>query len=168
MHSIHLKLALAGGLLIAIPAAAQTYGDSMKPQTKSQTFTATLTGAHEVPAVNAMGRGTVKFVVKTDSTITYQVSLNGVPDVTGAHIHLGAAGASGAPVATLIQGADPGGKMSGTITTKDLKGTTMTQLIAAMKAGGAYVNVHTKSHPDGAVRGEIEPGASSTMSQVTH
>jgi hypothetical protein len=171
MHSIHLKLAATSGLLIAAFAtlgAAQTYGDSSKPLSKPQSFSATLSGAHEVPAVNSIGAGMAKFVVKNDSTIWYEITLKGVPDVTGAHIHLGADGASGDPVATLTKGADPGGKISGTITPKDLNGTTMTQLITAMKSGGAYVNVHTKTHPDGEVRGEIQPGASSTMSQVTH
>jgi len=169
MHAIHLKLALVSGLLIAIPAAAQTYGDSTKPQSKPQTFSAMLVGTHEVPAVNTVGTGMAKFTVKNDSVIMFEMSLKGVPDVTGAHIHLGADGASGAPVATLMKGADPGGKVSGMITPKDLQdGTTMAQLIAAMKSGGAYVNVHTKTHPDGEVRGEIQPGASSTMSEATH
>jgi hypothetical protein len=168
MHSIHLKLALASSFLIALPVAAQTYGDSSKPQSKPQTFSAMLSGAHEVPAVNSIGTGMAKFVVKNDSTIMYEITLKGVPDVTGAHIHLGAAGATGDPVATLTTGADPGGKISGTITPKDLHGgTTMSQLIAAMKSDGAYVNVHTKTHPDGEVRGEIQAGAPTTMSQVT-
>lgn len=170
MHSIHLKLALAGGLLITLATlgAAQTYGDSAKPQSKPQAFSAMLSGAHEVPAVNAIGTGMAKFVVKNDSTITYDITLKGVPDVTAAHIHLGAEGASGAPVATLTKGGDPGGKISGTISPKDLHGATMPQLITAMKSGGAYVNVHTKTHPDGEVRGQIQAGASATMSQATH
>ncbi|HEX4560512.1 MAG TPA: CHRD domain-containing protein [Gemmatimonadales bacterium] len=166
MHSLHLKLALAGGLLIALPAVAQTYGDSAKPQTKAQTFSATLTGTHEVPPVNTIGTGMARFTVKNDSTIVFDLSLKGVPDVTGAHIHLGADGTAGEAVATLIPGAAPGGKLSGTISPKELRGTTMSQLIAALKSGGAYVNVHTKTHPDGEVRGEIMPGASSTVSQV--
>jgi hypothetical protein len=168
MHAMHLKLALTGGLLIAIPAAAQTYGDSMKPASKPQTFSATLTGAHEVPQVNTIGTGMAKFTVKNDSTIVFDLSLKGIPGVTGAHIHLGGPGTAGEAVATLVQGADPGGKMTGTITPKDLHGTTMSQLIAAMKSGGAYVNVHTKTHPDGEVRGEIDPTASSTVSSLTH
>jgi len=172
MHSNHLKLALTSGLLIAafaVPGAnAQSYSDSSKPHAKPQTFSATLTGTHEVPPVNSIGTGMAKFMVKDDSTIVFDVSLKGVPDVTGAHIHLGADGAAGADVATLIQGADPGGKITGIITSRDLHGTTMSQLIAAMKSGGAYVNVHTKTHPDGEVRGEIMPGGSSTVSQITH
>ena len=159
MHAIHLKLALAGGLLIALPAAAQT---------KSQAFSATLTGTHEVPQVNTIGTGMATFTVKNDSTVVFDLTLKGVPDVTGAHIHLGADGAAGEAVATLLQGADPGGKVSGVITPNDLHGTTMSQLIAAMRSGGAYVNVHTKTHPDGEVRGEIEPGAAKTVSQMIH
>lgn len=171
MHSIKLKLAVTGGLLIATLAtlgAAQTYGDSSKPHSKPQTFSAMLSGAHEVPAVNSMGTGMAKFVVKNDSTITYDITLKGVPDVTAAHIHLGAEGASGAPVATLTKGAHPRERMRGTISPKDLHGATMAQLIVAMKSGGAYVNVHTKTHPDGEVRGQIQTGASATMSQATH
>lgn len=171
MHSIHSKLALTGGFLIAAiaaPGAAQTYGDSMKPQTKIQTFSATLTGTHEVPQVNTIGTGMAKFTVKNDSTIVFDITLKGVPGVTGAHIHLGADGAAGEAVATLITGADPRGKVSGMIRPADLHGTTMSQLITALKSGGAYVNVHTKTHPDGEVRGEIMPGASSTVSQLTH
>lgn len=170
MHSIHLKLTLAGGLLITLATlgAAQAYGDSSKPSSKPETFSAMLSGAHEVPAVNSLGTGMAKFVVKNDSTITYDITLKGVPGVTAAHIHLGAAGASGAPVATLTKGAAPGEKITGTILPKDLHGATMSQLIAAMKSGGAYVNVHTKTHPDGEVRGQIQAGASAMMSRLTH
>lgn len=168
LHSLHTTLALAGGLAIAFPLAAQTYGDSTKPQSRPQTFSATLSGTKEVPQVNTIGSGTARFTVKNDSTITFDVSLQGVPQVTGAHIHLGAPGAAGAAVATLMKGSAPGGRISGTITPKDLHGATMLQLIDAMKSGGAYVNVHTTTHPDGEVRGEIQPAESSTLGAVMH
>ena len=118
MHTIHPKLALACGLLIATPVAAQTYGDSAKPQSKSPTFSATLSGTHEVPQVNTIGTGMAKFTVKNDSIIVFALTLTGVPDVTGAHIHLGGSDAAGEPVATLLKGADPGGKVSGMISPK--------------------------------------------------
>jgi len=51
---------------------------------------------------------------------------------------------------------------------QDLHGTTMSQLIAAMKSGGAYVNVHTTTHPDGEIRGDIQSATSSTLGAVTH
>lgn len=164
MHAVHATLALTGGLLAVIPLAAQNAGTSMKPQEKAETFTATLTGASEVPAVNTTGSGTVRFTVRNDSTIAFEVTLTGVPDVTAAHIHLGKAGANGSPVVTLLKGAEPGGMAHGTITPKDLHGTTMSQLLAAMKSGGAYVNVHTKAHPGGELRGEIEAAVSTGMS----
>ena len=168
MHSLSRTIAFAGGLVIALPLAAQTYGDSMKSPSKPETFSATLSGTKEVPQVNTIGSGTARFTVKNDSTIVYEVSLQGVPHVTGAHIHLGPPGAAGEAVATLVRGGDPGGKFSGTITTKDLHGATMSQLMAAMKSGSAYVNVHTTTHPDGEVRGEIQPAESSTLGAVTH
>jgi hypothetical protein len=170
MHSLHATLILTGGLLAAATLAAQGYGDSSKPQSKPETFAATLTGTKEVPAVNTIGMGTARFTVKNDSMIAFDISLKAVPHVTGAHIHLGAPGTAGEPVATLMAGGDPGGggKISGILTPKDLHGVTMSQLIAAMKSGGAYVNVHTTTHADGEVRGEIQPASSSTVSQVTH
>jgi hypothetical protein len=168
MHSLHTTLAVAGGLVIALPLTGQAYGDSTKPQSKPETYSATLSGAKEVPQVNTIGSGTVRFTVKNDSTIVFDLSLTGVPHVTGAHIHLGTPGTVGDPVATLVKGGDPGGKARGTITTRDLHGATMSQLIAAMKSGGAYVNVHTTMHPDGEVRGEIQPAESSTLGAVTH
>ena len=168
MHLLSTTLALAGGLAIALPLTGQTYGDSTKPQSKPATFSATLSGAKEVPQVNTIGSGTARFTVKNDSTIVFDLSLTAVPHVTGAHIHLGAPGAAGEAVVTLIKGGEPGGKAAGMITPKDLHGTTMSQLIAAMKAGGAYVNVHTTTHPDGEVRGEIQPAESATLGATTH
>jgi len=168
MHSLRSTIVLAGGLAVALPLAAQTYGDSTKPQSRPETFSATLSGMKEVPEVNTIGSGIARFTVKNDSTIRFEMSLQGVPHVTGAHIHLGSPGAAGEAVVTLIKGSDPGGKVTGTITSKDLHGTTMSQLIAAMKSGGAYVNVHTTTHPDGEIRGDIQSATSSTLGAVMH
>lgn len=169
MHVLHSTLILAGALMVALPAGAQTYGgDSMKPKDKAQTFVATLSGTKEVPAVNTIGSGTAKFTVH-DSTISYELTVQGMVGVTAAHIHLGGVGTSGAPVATLYHGKGGSGQIAhGVLSAKNLKGTTMAALIAAMQSGDAYVNVHTTAHPGGEIRGEIEPSPSSTVSQVTH
>jgi hypothetical protein len=37
-----------------------------------------------------------------------------------------------------------------------MKGKTLDDLLEQMRAGNTYVNVHTKAHPGGEIRGQIE------------
>ena len=68
-------------------------------------------------------------------------------------------------MAGLFAGPKKEGKFSGllakgTITDKDLigplAGKTVADLVAMIKDGGAYVNVHTDKYPDGEIRGQIK------------
>ena len=51
----------------------------------------------------------------------------------------------------------------GNITDSDLtgpmQGKTLSDLISAINSGDTYTNVHTPSHPDGEIRGQIESGS---------
>ena len=99
-------------------------------------------------------------------------------NVVAAHIHLGSAGINGPVVAFLYDaaGVPPGGGRTngvlaeGTITAANLinglAGHPLSDLIAAMESGGAYVNVHTNDgvaptntgpgdFPGGEIRGQI-------------
>ncbi|HEU4792696.1 MAG TPA: CHRD domain-containing protein, partial [Nitrolancea sp.] len=86
-------------------------------------------------------------------------------DVMMAHIHLGKSGQSGPHVATLFHAMSPvtvsGNLASGTITSaqleEDLAGHSLADLLTKMAAGDTYVNVHTKSHMDGEIRGQVKP-----------
>jgi len=68
--------------------------------------------------------------------------------VTASHIHQGAPGTSGPPVLTLEAPVDGG--------SADCyeAGETLVNAIAA-DPGGYYMNIHTESHPGGAVRGQL-------------
>jgi hypothetical protein len=136
-----------------------------------------LAGAEEVPARPTRARGTAIFHLDDDgSTLSYQLIVANIENVVQSHIHIGAAGTNG-PVGVFLYGlvAEGGGRVDGvlaqgTITAADfigpLAGLTMDDLIAAMQAGNAYVNVHTNDgipptntgpgdFPGGEIRGQI-------------
>ncbi|HVC00468.1 MAG TPA: CHRD domain-containing protein, partial [Candidatus Dormibacteraeota bacterium] len=88
-------------------------------------------------------------------------------EVTMAHIHMAAAGKNG-PVAVWLYptksypvktGKFSGLLARGTITAAQLggplKGQTIADLVKEIRDGDAYVNVHTKAHPGGEIRGQI-------------
>ena len=123
-------------------------------------FVAHLTGASEVPARETPAVGEVKFQLSPDGTqLEYRLISSNVTNVFVSHIHLGAADVAG-PVTVFLFGpvAAGGGRSDGvlahgTITVDDLTGPLaghpFSDLIAAMSAGGTYVNVHTNDGVDG-------------------
>jgi hypothetical protein len=137
-----------------------------------QTFTAQLTGAQEVPPVKTAATGNATFKLSPDGkSMSYEVKVNQIIDITMAHIHLGQPGKNGAVVVWLfpVTGPPPALKpgsytgilADGTITAKNLvgplKGKPLSALVKDLKSGSAYVNIHTKAHPEGEIRGQIGP-----------
>ena len=126
-------------------------------------YSAKLSGANQVPPIRSKARGSATFVVSPDSmSISYTIRTRGLKDVTAAHIHLGAAGKNGDVVVVLYPStaAPKAGILArGVITSADLVGPmmnkTLSDLLDAMNSGDTYVNVHTKAHPDGKIRGQI-------------
>jgi len=96
--------------------------------------------------------GMASFELK-DGALEYDLAVKDIKDITGSHIHTGKPGMEGPPVVNL-----PVGK--GKLTDKDfmgpMKGKTVADLAAEIKAGNTYVNVHTKTHPGGEIRGQIK------------
>jgi hypothetical protein len=142
---------------------------SGEPAPVTQVFSTQMSGGEEVPAVTTTATGSASFTVSEDgSSISFEVSVNDLYDVSMAHIHLGAAGENGpvvvwlypdAPPAVPIPGSTTGVLSSGTITAANLVGSLadeeLSVLIAAMVAGDTYVNVHTEANPAGEIRGQI-------------
>ncbi len=114
------------------------------------TLVATLTGREEVPGPgDADGAGTVTLTLDADKgQVCYEIGLTNVEDPTVAHVHQGAASASGGPVLPLSD--DVSGAPAGCVKA-DAK---LTGQLSAMPAD-YYVNVHSKANPDGAVRGQL-------------
>jgi len=147
---------------------------------QEKTFTANLRGKDEVPPVDSSATGQATFQLSGDGkSLMYTLSVSNIGDVTMAHIHIGSRAEAGKPVAPLyptemaaftgekkakVDG-EQEQKMNGVIAkgtvrasslTGPFKGRTIADLVAEIQAGKAYVNVHTKEHPDGEIRGTIQ------------
>jgi hypothetical protein len=133
-------------------------------------FEAQLSGKNQSPVVDTPAHGAATFRLSTDgNTLSYRVSVMDIENVSMAHIHLGPAGEEGPVVAWLYPSKPPAvvkkGKFTGvlargSITAADLagplQGKTIGDLVEQIKAGKAYVNVHTEKNPAGEIRGQIE------------
>ena len=106
---------------------------------------ATLSGAHETGGGDTDGTGMFSAEVDTEAgDLCYTLSAAKIAKATMAHVHSGAAGANGPPVAKLDLGSD-------------LCIAVEPEVLKAIVAAPAnyYVNVHNAEFPGGAVRGQL-------------
>jgi hypothetical protein len=163
------KMAIAA--LLPIVAACGDDG----PSSEATSFTATLSGANEVPAVTTPATGTATLTV-SNNQITYTITATDLQNAVLGHIHLAPAGQNGDVRLNLCGTGDPqpvcaSGPGTGVVAT-GTNGTTVgdppitfEELLSAMRTGGAYVNVHTSApgctqgqpgcNPGGEIRGQI-------------
>ncbi|MCU0867234.1 MAG: CHRD domain-containing protein [Planctomycetes bacterium] len=127
--------------LLTSAAFAQTY------------YSASLSGAQEVPPVVTTGRGwsVVRHDPATNDVriFAYHENLSGAP--FAAHLHIGALGVNG-PIAVPLAATSPN-TFIGT-------GTLTPAQAASLVANGTYVNVHTAANPGGEIRGQVVPSVS--------
>lgn len=130
---------------------------------QNETFKAKLKGENEVPPVATSATASGKFRVKND-TISSNINITGITNVTAAHIHSGIKGQNGEAVVDLLKSgrqmhSDGGVIITGKIADSDFQGSmagkTLQDLRTAMKYKTVYVDVHTQTHPDGEIRGQI-------------
>lgn len=138
----------------------------------SQTFTAALSTASEVPPIGndeagGSGTATITFNLTKDdlgyiasASMDVTVSVTGFPAgtaLTGAHIHPGVAGSNGGVFVSL-------GLSAGEVTfptgagsfTRTRIAVTVDQANAILaNPGGFYFNIHTARNPDGVARGQL-------------
>lgn len=110
--------------------------------------TVTLAGDQEMPSVKSPGSGIGTITVGADRSVKGSVTTKGIAG-TAAHIHEAAAGENGPVVIALDKDGD-------TYTVPANAKLTDAQF-ASFKAGNLYVNVHTATHPDGEIRGQLTP-----------
>jgi hypothetical protein len=138
-----------------------------KPAEDASLFQADLSGAGENPARSTPAVGTVGLYVN-GNTVDYTIEVHGITNVTGAHIHSGAAGSNGSIRIGLFPGPPnnflPAGQtvatvdgilISGSFNSSQVTGVTYDELLSEMRAGTAYANVHTTQYPGGEVRGQV-------------
>ena len=129
-----------------------------------------LTGDQQVnPKVNSTAFGFAKVRLSEDnSTLSFEVVVCNIANVTASHIHVGAAGTNGPvvlpfysspPLFNSTDGCDT--LAQGTRTSADLIArpaigiNTWNDFINALIVGNAYINVHTTAHPAGEIRGQL-------------
>lgn len=108
-----------------------------------------LSGDQEVPPVqtSASGSGTIR--IGDDKTVSGGVRVTGM-DPVAAHIHEAPPGKSGPVIVPLTKSGDGEWSVA--------KGARLTDAqYKAFKAGDLYVNVHSKAHKDGEIRGQLKP-----------
>lgn len=165
--SLSAHLVLACGLMTALPVAAE------------ETVRAGLGGFKEVPVISTGASGSFHAVIDDKAgTIAYELRYSRLEgDVQQAHIHVGQRSVNGSVSVFLCQTeaspdptglaprCPPSGKVTGTLQAANMiEGGIVNQgiapgefdeLVAAIRAGVAYVNVHSTTFPAGEVRGQL-------------
>jgi hypothetical protein len=116
-----------------------------------QTFTAVLSGANEVPIPRSGLIGTARITINTStSVLCWDLDYTTTQEVTAAHIHKGAAGVNGSVVFGFFN-------PPGSVVVNDGCRSGPAALLAdiANHPGDYYANVHTRTYPGGAARGQL-------------
>jgi hypothetical protein len=166
-----------GAVLVLCLVGASVALASRGHDKKSSQFQVHLIGYNEVPSLNTPGHADLALTV-TDTTIAFTLKyadLTGPP--TMAHIHVGQPGVNGGVSVFFCGPAAMGstkppcpgtnsGTVTGTIAASDVVGPTpqgfvagdIAPVIAALRAGFTYANMHTVKFPGGEIRGQIGGG----------
>ena len=143
----------------------------LRPGVSASEFSTHLTGFEEVPAIlsGASGAFTAR-VSSGGNTLQYELNYaNLASTATAAHIHFAQRGVSGPIIVFLCGGNGTGncperaGTVRGTISSEDIRAIPEQGLEAGdfegflriLRAGAAYVNVHSERYPNGEIRGQI-------------
>jgi hypothetical protein len=147
---MHTAISRRSLLFAAFLAGAAWAGSA---QAQPQSFTVSLSGAQEVPAVQTAGKGTAHITYNPRThVVTWDVTYSGLSSpATMAHFHRGAEGKNGPVVVWLTRPGQPA--------PNPIKGSRRLTPAQAQQflAGDWYVNIHTKNHPAGAIRGQVVP-----------
>jgi hypothetical protein len=164
-----LKLSLLLTLLGLLPAAAQA---------QDRQFKATLISYEEVPALSNTGTGIFKMLIDfADTSFEYELSFSGVSGsgATQSHIHIAQKGVNGGIMVFFCsnlgngppgtQACPANGTVTGKITAADVIGPSsqgisageFAEVLAAIRAGTVYANVHSALFPGGEIRGQVVP-----------
>jgi hypothetical protein len=129
-------------------------------------FVAHCTGDQEVPPRDTRAQGQAIFQLNTAETeLHFRLIVANIENVFAAHIHTGAVGVNGPIVVFLYPGPAISGRTDGVLAEGTIADPSA-DLIAAMRAGNTYVNVHTNDgvappntgpgdFPGGEIRGQI-------------
>ena len=169
---IKLALAVAVTAAVAIAGTAAVAGGGKQ-------IKGALDGYEEVPAVSTSANGTLRArIAPSGDSLTYKLEYSALEaDVTQAHIHFGQRSVNGGISVFFCSnlGNGPAGTppcppgpttLEGTIEADDVVGPAaqgiapgeLGELVAAMRAGMTYANVHSTKFPGGEIRAQLRAG----------
>lgn len=157
-----LATVLGSTLVTGLALGCREAGTSAGPA--PERLVAALTGASERPvAVSTGATGGAVFDVSA-TKVDYTINVAGLDMITAAHIHLGGPAVAGPVAVQLYANATGTGTVTGQLTSGSftaaqiqVTGLTLDSLTRLLRTGLAYVNVHTRSLPGGAIRGQVIP-----------
>ncbi len=129
-------------------------------------FRTRLTGDEALSAVETDATGIFKARLDEAGTeLEYVVLVGRIRGVSAAHIHCAPFGESGAIGVTLYDGGPvdihrgvlAAGSLAGPNLGNGCGWVTLDDLLAGLRSGDTYVDVHTETWPGGEIRGQIEP-----------
>jgi hypothetical protein len=149
-------LTLAAAAVLSLGALAACDSDNKTAPT-AETYSASLSGSNETspPAlvIGATGTSTItvnghdlSWTISTANFAGGTTAPGSASTTLPAHIHLGAPGEAGGIMVPLS--ATVNGTTSGTVTVVD-------SVLTHLRAGDAYVNVHTAARAAGEIRGQL-------------
>lgn len=167
MRKLFFAAVIGGSLLVALAGGSL----ALAKNDKGGKARATLSGYEETPSVSTVAKGRFRAEIDGDS-LDYRLTYTGIEGgtVLAAHIHFGQRHTAGGVSAFLCGGGDkpacptPGGTVEGTIDAADVIGPAaqgilagqLNELVRAIRAGAAYVNVHSTTFPGGEIRGQLK------------
>lgn len=156
----------AGALLVVYGGTLPVAADD--DESNERRFSARLSGFREVPTISTSGTGSLMARLSADgASIDYELTYSNLSNVFAAHIHLGRPAVNGGIIVFLCGGGGKpacpltGGTVTGTLIAADVIGPAgqgiaagqFDELVAALRAGAAYANVHTNDNVDPANTG---------------
>lgn len=165
---------LALGLAVLVVCVGTAAANDQRK--RDEVVRARLVGVQEVPSISTPAGGRFKAVIDEDAgMITYTLTYDGLEAaVQQAHIHVGQRHTNGGISAFLCSNLGNGpadtqacpnapAEITGTIMSAAVVGPAgqgvaageFAELLAAIRAGAAYANVHTEKFPGGEIRGQI-------------
>jgi hypothetical protein len=170
MRKFLLFAGLGGVLLLAVGSFA------LADEGSKNNAEGRLIGYQEVPAVSSTGSGEFEAKIVNDSQVEWTLSYRGLEGaITQSHIHFGQRSVNGGITVFFCSnlGNGPAGTqpcppapatISGTFVAADVGAGAAAQgiaagefaeLLAAIRAGKTYANVHTTKHPGGEIRAQL-------------
>jgi hypothetical protein len=145
------RVLLAAACAAVLPAAAS-----------AATFTASLSADAVVPNAGPAGATGLATISVDGTTVSYNLLFSGVDNPTQAHIHSGAAGATGGVVVDLEPTFSGGSAFGSVAADQD----TIDAILG--DPAGYYVQVHSEGFAAGALRGQLNGGGSGEQGTVLY